>query len=463
MRRPVGTVCGLFGNFDRGRSGLVKPASTSSPASHSPRPVSVLDHPIPGLIRHPALEALAQEKKKEEEFLSLKLIKAAMRGDLKKVRFYVEAEANLNAKSMATGRSALHEAVLHDRYQVINCLVRNGADIYASDRQGNIPLHCAVLRMNRTSIIMLITIMNKLDILNKQGKSPLRIALDKRGRRVISLLEIRALELAMQYGKINNVDMDGFTPLHFAVAQRKFNEIEFLQANGSDINAKDANGSTVLHYAALRSDEEMVKRLLRHNPNILTKDGNRLTAAELAARKGNFRLGSLIRDYKPKADEEKPEQDWEPVNLVEMSEDDQFAAAIEASKKDSNRDSEGSGYLSTDEEEDAEKPEEAVNSVVNEKPEDDDSNEPPDELCCSITGDLFQDPVVNSAGQTYERKWIENWYKKNNTDPNSNAEVESKVLFPNVAIRGQCREWLEKHPDYELDGSEDANQSAPGV
>jgi hypothetical protein len=79
--------------------------------------------------------------------------------------------------------------------------------------------------------------------------------------------------------------------------------------------------------------------------------------------------------------------------------------------------------------------------------------EPPSHFCCSITGDLFVDPVIVvssgarsgslrngvqgfdacfCAGHTYERAAIEAWFatKPTCTDPNTGCECEP-VLVPN--------------------------------
>jgi hypothetical protein len=59
----------------------------------------------------------------------------------------------------------------------------------------------------------------------------------------------------------------------------------------------------------------------------------------------------------------------------------------------------------------------------------------PDAFKCPITAFLMEDPVMNRAGHTYERKAIERWFVHHNTDPKTNAELASKELTPNHALR----------------------------
>ena len=47
------------------------------------------------------------------------------------------------------------------------------------------------------------------------------------------------------------------------------------------------------------------------------------------------------------------------------------------------------------------------------------------------------DPVINSAGITYERYAIVEWFLHNGTDPTTQATLENKTLIPNVALRSQ--------------------------
>ena len=52
------------------------------------------------------------------------------------------------------------------------------------------------------------------------------------------------------------------------------------------------------------------------------------------------------------------------------------------------------------------------------------------------------DPVMNAAGQTYERAAIEKWFATGKrTDPMSGSVLESTFLVPNVLVRGMCRKY----------------------
>jgi hypothetical protein len=58
---------------------------------------------------------------------------------------------------------------------------------------------------------------------------------------------------------------------------------------------------------------------------------------------------------------------------------------------------------------------------------------------------LMDDPVVAADGHTYNRVDIENWLKEHDTSPLTHEPLESKALFPNMAIRRLINAWREEH------------------
>eukprot|EP01116_Phalansterium_solitarium_P020109 TRINITY_DN5833_c0_g2_i1.p1 TRINITY_DN5833_c0_g2~~TRINITY_DN5833_c0_g2_i1.p1 ORF type:complete len:590 (+),score=147.89 TRINITY_DN5833_c0_g2_i1:196-1965(+) len=70
----------------------------------------------------------------------------------------------------------------------------------------------------------------------------------------------------------------------------------------------------------------------------------------------------------------------------------------------------------------------------------------PQDYLCSITLDIMTDPVVCSDGHTYERSAIEQWFQQGNTtSPKTNAELPSRDLIPNIALRAAIEEWKQRH------------------
>ena len=59
----------------------------------------------------------------------------------------------------------------------------------------------------------------------------------------------------------------------------------------------------------------------------------------------------------------------------------------------------------------------------------------PEHFICSISGDIFKDPVIASDGQTYERVSIEKWIATKEgqpvTSPLTGAILSNHTLTPN--------------------------------
>lgn len=72
---------------------------------------------------------------------------------------------------------------------------------------------------------------------------------------------------------------------------------------------------------------------------------------------------------------------------------------------------------------------------------------PPEELCCPISGELYDDPVLLvESGQTYSRKSIEEWFGKGHRScPLTGKELISLNIAPNYTVKGLVQTWLEKN------------------
>lgn len=64
----------------------------------------------------------------------------------------------------------------------------------------------------------------------------------------------------------------------------------------------------------------------------------------------------------------------------------------------------------------------------------------PPECYCSITTDVFRDPVVAADGFTYERKAITDWTSKSRLSPMTGQMLSCPLLFPNNAMR----QWIRR-------------------
>ncbi|KAM7518165.1 hypothetical protein LguiB_017127 [Lonicera macranthoides] len=74
---------------------------------------------------------------------------------------------------------------------------------------------------------------------------------------------------------------------------------------------------------------------------------------------------------------------------------------------------------------------------------------PPKDFVCPITGQIFGDPVTLETGQTYERKAIQEWMKRGNTNCPITRQPLSANGLPstNYVLKRLITSWKEQHPD----------------
>ena len=66
----------------------------------------------------------------------------------------------------------------------------------------------------------------------------------------------------------------------------------------------------------------------------------------------------------------------------------------------------------------------------------------PDEFVCPITGETMIDPVSDNQDISYERKAIEDWLGRGNTQsPSTQQPLQISDLRPNIALRKLIEDW----------------------
>lgn len=79
----------------------------------------------------------------------------------------------------------------------------------------------------------------------------------------------------------------------------------------------------------------------------------------------------------------------------------------------------------------------------------------PEYLLCDLTKNIMNDPVITSAGYTYERQELMKFLSENgNIDPITKEKINQYKIFPNINIKLATEEFLSKQPwafDYKGD------------
>lgn len=229
------------------------------------------------------------------------LFKAISDNAIEKITALISAGADINA-SDENGQRALHLATEISAYDtelilaslstsssdgngyfplkrkdpaIALYLIEAGADIKAQDEQGNTPLHNAAESGVPNIVNALIQAGADVDAPNIDKQTPLHKAAMRGNAATVTLL-IKA------GAHISALNKSAETPLHAAAACGNIDTIDILIKAGSNINAPRSNGDTPLHTAAYHGRLDVVKKLVSAGAQTDIKEHYGRTAIALA-------------------------------------------------------------------------------------------------------------------------------------------------------------------------------------
>lgn len=185
-------------------------------------------------------------------------------------------------------------------YKMFNTLIDKGANIRATDQEGNTLLHLAAAEKKDRNIIDLL-VKSGLDMRteNAHGKTPWDIA--KENGNDIAMFDavikngtIEQIKFLIEDGadvNSKNQDNNNDTPLHIAAGRGDIEIIKILLENGADVNAASADGSTPL---ILSHGPEALKLLIENGADVNAKNGFGNTRLHLAAHYGKTELMRIL-------------------------------------------------------------------------------------------------------------------------------------------------------------------------
>ncbi|CAF4074344.1 unnamed protein product [Adineta steineri] len=164
---------------------------------------------------------------------------------------------SLNAQNR-DGQTPLHDAILCNNDQFATYLIQHKADLSLINKEGNTPLHLIAINDN----VKMCRLLMKRDIdvipVNKMGKIPLHLACAHEKPNVVNILINK-----MKIEDINLVDRQGRTPLHECAENTSGSLARYLIRHGADENANDSRNNTVLHLVTEKGNLELVSTLIK--------------------------------------------------------------------------------------------------------------------------------------------------------------------------------------------------------
>jgi ankyrin repeat protein len=176
----------------------------------------------------------------------------------------------------------LKAAGLNDTWSIDKIMAHTEADINVHDNfMKRTPLHNAVMNDSFDATNKIIAHGGKVNSIDIHGWTPLHYAASNSDSQFAKLLIEKG-------AKINALDYGDRTPL-FAAMQMGGEEelISLLVKNGAKVNHADKDGITVLDLAVINDDADMIKCLVSHGAKISAGTGN-TTPLEFAAQSGKL-------------------------------------------------------------------------------------------------------------------------------------------------------------------------------
>ncbi|MFP3032786.1 MAG: ankyrin repeat domain-containing protein, partial [Wolbachia sp.] len=265
---------------------------------------------------------------------------AVQEGNLDMVRFLLDEGADIESQDK-DNKKPLHLAVDANRLSVVKLLLDRGASVNVTDMNSQTPLGLAtkgnmieILKKAELDQGLLINARNgnldKVKDLIAQGanletkdNTPLHNACSNGHLKVVEYLiekgaSLKAknkdgktpLDLAIQKGHkdivqtIKQIQSDLNEKLLSAVKNGDLNKIEDLVSQGTSLKMKDSNGNTLLHYASQNDHLRVVKYLIEKEASLKAKNKDGETPLGLAVQKNYIDIIEFLKKTQLDLDKE---------------------------------------------------------------------------------------------------------------------------------------------------------------
>ena len=193
---------------------------------------------------------------------------AAIYGHNAIAKYLLESNADTSVQD-SSGATPLHEAVRYGNVEIAKALLSSGADVNARDNLGKTPV-MLILPKEKTAEIYKLLIAHRADLTQKDmfGDTVLHTA---------SMLNVGAGTFGILVDGGADIDArnkEGVTPLAIAVQKNDLETVKLLTAAGADIHTQDTNGNSPLSIALAGSAEMLEAVVNEKNAGFTDSNGN---------------------------------------------------------------------------------------------------------------------------------------------------------------------------------------------
>ena len=199
-------------------------------------------------------------------------------------KLLITYRADLTQKDMF-GDTVLHTAsMLNVGAGTFAVLISGGADVDARNKEGVTPLSIAVQKNDLGTVRLLTAAGADIHTQDTNGKSPLSIALEG---------SAEMLEAVVNESNAALTDSNGNTPLHLAlICDAPLAKIQYIISLMKDVNTRNKDGNSALFLAIMKNRQKVGELLLAKNADIFSTNTNNNSPLRLA-----LRYGGTIQDW----------------------------------------------------------------------------------------------------------------------------------------------------------------------
>ncbi|GIZ02884.1 transient receptor potential cation channel subfamily A member 1 homolog [Caerostris extrusa] len=189
------------------------------------------------------------------------------------------------------GETPLHKAAAYNASDVIDFLLKNGANLESHDNSHFTPLLIAVAEGHVDAIKTLLKYKANIDVLDNMDRSVIFWASQENHKK--SLLTLLKQEYSADL--VNRCDHYDNSPLHIAALKGFLEVSEILLNCGAEIERKNEHEQTPLHLAAKNGHVDTVQLLIQKSKTIVNaEDENANTPLHHAAMSGHYSMVSVL-------------------------------------------------------------------------------------------------------------------------------------------------------------------------
>ncbi|KAJ3652816.1 hypothetical protein Zmor_018749 [Zophobas morio] len=189
-------------------------------------------------------------------------IPSSIRSSPQNLELHETYRSKLNRAYNSFSWTPLYTASVNGHEKIVEFLVKYGAEINRTDRDGNAPLYAASMEGHEKIVEFLVKCGANVNGLNDYGETPLYAACLEGHEKIVE-------RLVKGGAAINHCNSDGETPLYIASLSGHEKVVECLVIGGAEINRTNRLGQTPL-YIASRLRHEKIVTYLKANGGKLT-------------------------------------------------------------------------------------------------------------------------------------------------------------------------------------------------